>query len=116
MGTKCGTHRVYDPNMKNWEDYVGKEIVIFSDSQCKNCLKAKKILDDLKIKYNSIEVDKEFSYMEIKRLKQESYYIRFPNIWIGGTHCKGVDGLENMIKDNSIWPLLDKLSISYRKP
>jgi len=84
-------------------------VVVFSQTSCPYCKKAKELLESLGAKYKTVEVD---------ALGKEGYAIRLelnnttgrssvPNIFIGGTSVGGfTDGLEQLSIDGKLFGIL----------
>ena len=68
-----------------------KEVVIYTTRLCHFCLRAKRLLENKKVRYKEISVDRD----RVKRQEmiQKSKRLTVPQIWVGNIHDGGWDEL-----------------------
>ena len=68
-----------------------KEVVIYTTLLCPFCLRAKRFLENKKVSYKEISVDRD----RVKRQEmiQKSKRLTVPQIWVGNIHVGGWDEL-----------------------
>ncbi|CAK9161783.1 unnamed protein product [Ilex paraguariensis] len=68
--------------------------VVFSKSYCSYCVSVKKLLTELGASFKAIELDTESDGSEIQSaLAQLTGQRTVPNVFIGGKHIGGCDGM-----------------------
>jgi glutaredoxin 3 len=104
-------HLVYDEFIKSTLDK--HKIVIFSKVNCIYCTKAKSALNQLKLTYHSIELDKneqcpnENCANLSQRLILQTRIRTVPQIFINGKFIGGFTDLDNLIKKDELKNYLD---------
>lgn len=85
-------------------------VVMFSFSTCPFCKNAKKLLDDLDVKYVALELDqREDGYAIRAELAEKTGRTSMPNIWIGGTGiggCNDGPGITTLQKEGKLEGML----------
>lgn len=78
------------------------ESIVYSKPSCPNCVKAKKVLDDLNVSYSSVELGTDiqpqelFDLFESKGLPQPR---TAPQIFLNGNYIGGYDQLVKYIEN-----------------
>jgi glutaredoxin len=99
-------HLVYDEFIKSTIDK--HKIVIFSKVNCGFCTKAKHALNELKLSYHSIELDKneqcpnENCANLSQRLILQTRIRTVPQIFVNGKFIGGFTDLDNLIKRDEL--------------
>lgn len=84
--------------------------MVFSKSYCPYCKNSKRILDDLKAKYEAIELDQVDDGADIQdALHKLTGQRTVPNIFIGRKHIGGNSDLENVKKNGKDGKSLEEL-------
>lgn len=88
-------------------------VMIFSFSTCPFCIRGKKILEDLGVKYTAIELNQMGSDgMAIRAvLAERTGRTSMPNIWIGGQGiggCNDGPGIATLQANGELIPMLQK--------
>ena len=90
---------------------------IFSVTYCPYCVKAKNLLDKLKVQYEKIEVDSipklwnDSNFESV--LNQYSGINTYPKVYIGTTCIGGCNDMHELHNQNKLFPMLDKEGIIY---
>ena len=83
---------------------------MFSFSTCPFCKNAKKLLDDLDVKYVALELDqRQDGYAIRAELAEKTGRTSMPNIWIGGTGiggCNDGPGIMTLQKEGKLEGML----------
>ena len=84
-----------------------KKILIYSSNICPYCIAAKRLFENLNLKYKEIVVDNQPS------LKNEMYNISngrstVPQIFIGDKHVGGYDDLKLIYENGELMRLIDE--------
>ena len=83
---------------------------VFSKSYCPFCVKAKRLLDSLSVKYTAMELDQESNGDEIQAyLYQKTQQRTVPNIFISQDHLGGCDDLHKAHASGELKEMLSKL-------
>ena len=88
-----------------------KEVVIYTTLLCPFCLRAKRLLENKKVSYKEISVDRD----RVKRQEmiQKSKRLTVPQIWVGNIHVGGWDELSALDRVGKLDSLLaDSSSVS----
>ena len=88
-----------------------KEVVIYTTLLCPFCLRAKRLLENKKVSYKEISVDRD----RVKRQEmiQKSKRLTVPQIWVGNIHVGGWDELSALDRAGKLDSLLaDSSSVS----
>ena len=88
-----------------------KEVVIYTTLLCPFCLRAKRFLENKKVSYKEISVDRD----RVKRQEmiQKSKRLTVPQIWVGNIHVGGWDELSASDRAGKLDSLLaDSSSVS----
>ena len=88
-----------------------KEVVIYTTLLCPFCLRAKRFLENKKVSYKEISVDRD----RVKRQEmiQKSKRLTVPQIWVGNIHVGGWDELSALDRAGKLDSLLaDSSSVS----
>mmetsp|Transcript_33871 Transcript_33871/g.49586 ORF Transcript_33871/g.49586 Transcript_33871/m.49586 type:complete len:463 (+) Transcript_33871:27-1415(+) len=89
------------------------KVVIFSKSQCSPCVKAKVLLDSLRIKYHAVEVDKVRDPQAHAAALQGGFGVSsFPMIFINGKPIGNLDDLKRLHKGNKLLQLINWSSMA----
>lgn len=103
-------NRQSSPDKNIYEQFLDKtissnQIVVFSKTNCSFCTKAKSLLDNLNLSYNSIELDRNNECPEtncqplISSLIHQTRLRTVPQIFINGQFIGGYIDLEYLSKD-----------------
>ena len=81
-----------------------KEVVIYTTLLCPFCLRAKRFLENKKVSYKEISVDRD----RVKRQEmiQKSKRLTVPQIWVGNIHVGGWDELSALDRAGKLDSLL----------
>ena len=81
-----------------------KEVVIYTTLSCPFCLRAKSFLENKKVSYKEISVDRD----RVKRQEmiQKSKRLTVPQIWVGNIHVGGWDELSALDRAGKLDSLL----------
>ena len=81
-----------------------KEVVIYTTLLCPFCLRAKRLLENKKVSYKEISVDRD----RVKRQEmiQKSKRLTVPQIWVGNIHVGGWDELSALDRAGKLAPFL----------
>ena len=87
-----------------------KEVVIYTTLLCPFCLRAKRLLENKKVSYKEISVDRD----RVKRQEmiQKSKRLTVPQIWVGNIHVGGWDELSALDRAGKLDSLLADSSLS----
>ncbi len=94
---------------------TNNKIMIFSQTNCPYCIKAKRILDKMELKYLSKELDVD-AFKNNKTLDQLNKLCGFetlPKIFIGNKFIGGCDDLILLIYDGTFYKILKEQGINY---
>ncbi|KAL1924768.1 uncharacterized protein VTP21DRAFT_4422 [Calcarisporiella thermophila] len=82
-------------------------VMIFSKSYCPFCMRAKSIFDDMRVRYNSMELDEEDKGPEIQEhLRELTGQSTVPNVFIRGRHVGGCSDVEEKRENGQLAELL----------
>mmetsp|Transcript_24549 Transcript_24549/g.21732 ORF Transcript_24549/g.21732 Transcript_24549/m.21732 type:complete len:103 (+) Transcript_24549:186-494(+) len=85
------------------------KVFMFSKSYCPFCVQAKKVFDDLGIKYDYIECDeKPLNSGQLQKLKQLSGISTYPNIFIGTKSVGGCSELKALKSNGKLKGILSE--------
>ncbi|CAF0756967.1 unnamed protein product [Brachionus calyciflorus] len=111
MGASFNKSEITQNSTTNlYEDFIQKtvnsnKIVVFSKTNCSYCTRAKALLSDLNLEYNTIELDRNEQCPEsncqslIKSLVYQTRIRTVPQIFINGQLIGGYTDLESMSRD-----------------
>ncbi|KAJ3180287.1 thioredoxin reductase [Geranomyces variabilis] len=91
------------------EDAIkNNKVAVFSKSYCPYCIKAKKLLESLKVSFAAFELDQleEGSAMQAY-LKEKNGQSTVPNIYINQQHVGGCDDLHAAHRDGRLQKMLE---------
>jgi glutaredoxin 3 len=75
---------------------------------CGYCFRAKRLLDDLGVRYTEVSVDGDAA--AFARMKAESGRQTVPQIWINGLHVGGCDDLFGLHYTGQLEPMLAQIA------
>lgn len=81
-------------------------VTIYTRKFCSYCVRAKRLLDDLRVNYQEIPVDRDPE--ALSEMKQQSGRTSVPQIWIGQTHVGGCDELMDLHAAGRLVDLLNQ--------
>lgn len=81
-------------------------VTIYTRQYCFYCVRAKSLLDELKVSYREIPVDGDPDTFALMRRKSGRNTV--PQIWIGDTHVGGCDDLYSLHRSGKLRTLLDE--------
>ena len=88
-----------------------KEVVIYTTLLCPFCLRAKRFLENKKVRYKEISVDRDM--VKRQEMIQKSKRLTVPQIWVGNIHVGGWDELSALDRAGKLDSLLaDSSSVS----
>lgn len=103
----------YDENAvkERMERYISENtVMMFSFSTCPFCKNAKKVLDDMNVSYEAVELNEMDGGMAIRaELAKKTGRTSMPNIWIGGKGiggCNDGPGILTLQKNGQLVPML----------
>ena len=79
-------------------------VVVYTRNWCMYCVRAKRLLDDLGVKYQEISVDGNAGALQ--EMMEKSQRRTVPQIWIGAFHVGGCDDLLGLHRSGKLVPLL----------
>ncbi|CCN37243.1 putative glutaredoxin related protein [Vibrio nigripulchritudo SO65] len=88
--------------------------IVYGKATCPYCVKAKRLLDDLGVKYEYHDVVKESAALyrmipEVKAIIGEKTPVTVPQIWLDGEYIGGFDNLDEHIGKNGLRPVPDNV-------
>lgn len=73
------------------------EILIFTKSNCPNCVSAKALLDSKSLEYQAYDVETDIGYRKMLS-HVDAQYRQMPQIFINGQRVGGLAGLQAALK------------------
>ncbi len=90
------------------------KVFVFSTTNCSYCDRAKGLLEDLGVKFDSYLVDEDKETEEfVKTLEEHSKIDTYPKIYIGAKCIGGFTDLNKLFETMKIFDILDKEGISH---
>ncbi|KAJ3390020.1 hypothetical protein HDU92_000689 [Lobulomyces angularis] len=94
---------------------LNDKIVLFSKSYCGYCRSSKKLLNELNLKFTTIELDNRSDGQDIQTyLFSKTQQTSVPNIFIGGNHIGGNDKLHKIFESGELKKILANLKIDIK--
>ena len=89
------------------------QVTIFSLTWCSYCVKAKNLLKQKKIPFQSFEIDDKKYKPVLKELQKSTNHYTFPSIFFGLQFIGGFDNLTRLTKTNKFEDLLNKNNVKF---
>lgn len=103
----------YDKNIERIDLKIKEnKVMIFSWSWCPFCKKARELLDDAGVEYETIKIDRQDDNVNLQNaLVYKTGYRKVPNIFIDGQHIGGHDSLKAALESGKLKEMLDKSGV-----